>query len=93
MEFLGISFWELLLIGVVVLVVLGPSRLPGIMRTIGAIVRNIRKVGSELTETITREIDADNAKKQPSPPDPAEGRSHKPPAQNQRDDPSTNHEQ
>ena len=56
MEFLGISFWEFLLIMVVIVLVLGPSRIPGIMRTLGTIVRNIRKITSDLTANVAREI-------------------------------------
>ena len=67
MEFLGISFWEVLLIAVVILVVLGPSKIPGVMRTIGTIIRNIRKTTSELTTSISREIDLDNARKAGEP--------------------------
>ncbi len=64
MEFLGISFWEFLLIVVVILVVLGPSRIPGIMRTLGTIVRKIRKITSELTASVAREIALDEARKE-----------------------------
>ncbi len=77
MEFLGISFWEFLLIMVVIVVVLGPSRIPGIMRTLGTIVRNIRKITAELTANVTREIalederqKAEAAKKAESKPPP-----------------------
>jgi sec-independent protein translocase protein TatB len=72
MEFLGISFWEFLLIVVVVIVVLGPSKIPGIMRTLGTIIRNIRRITSELTASVAREIALDDARKEaenrPSPP-------------------------
>ena len=63
MEFLGISFWEFLLILVVIVVVVGPAKIPGIMRTLGTIIRNIRKTTAELTASITREIELDNLKK------------------------------
>jgi sec-independent protein translocase protein TatB len=63
MEFLGISFWEFLLIMVVIILVVGPAKVPGIMRTIGTIVRNIRRTTTELTASITREIELDNLKK------------------------------
>jgi len=63
MEFLGISFWEFLLIMVVIILVVGPAKIPGIMKTIGTIVRNIRRTTTELTASITREIELDNLKK------------------------------
>jgi sec-independent protein translocase protein TatB len=71
MEFLGISFWEFLLIVVVIVVVVGPAKIPGIMRTLGTIIRNIRKTTSELTTSITREIELDNARKAGESPPPA----------------------
>ena len=77
MEFLGISFWEFLLIVVVVLVVLGPSKLPTIMRTLGTIVRNLRRITTELTASVAREMEAENARRdaetRPSPKDEAPG--------------------
>jgi sec-independent protein translocase protein TatB len=39
----GISFWEFILIIVVVLLFLGPERIGPIMRTLGAIMREIQK--------------------------------------------------
>jgi len=67
MEFLGISFWEFLLILVVIVVVVGPAKIPGIMRTIGTIVRNIRKTTAELTASINREIELENLKQAGDP--------------------------
>jgi sec-independent protein translocase protein TatB len=64
MEFLGISFWEFLLIMVVIVVVLGPAKIPGIMRTAGTIVRKFRKITSELQTSIAREIALDSARKE-----------------------------
>ena len=70
MEFMGISIWEFLLIVVVIIVVLGPNKIPGIMRTLGIVVRNIRKITSELTANVAREMQIDDitedAKKRPA---------------------------
>ena len=41
-----IGFWEILLIGVLALVVLGPERLPGAMRSTLKTIRSIRNVAS-----------------------------------------------
>lgn len=65
MEFLGISMWEFLLILVVIVIVLGPARIPGIARNIGNVIRTIRKASSDLTMTLTKEIDLEDTKKTP----------------------------
>jgi sec-independent protein translocase protein TatB len=44
----GISFTELLVILVVALVVLGPQRLPGMLRTVGLWIHKIRTLSSEV---------------------------------------------
>lgn len=62
MEFLGISIWELLVILVVVLIVLGPNRLPGVARNLGKAIRTIKRAGSSFTQAINREME--------SPPEP-----------------------
>ena len=95
MEFLGISFWEFLLILVVIIVVLGPSRIPGIMRNLGNIVRNIRKASSELTTSISREIEADNAERKRTPPPvpPPSGPEKESPPRQPPEQRSTHHEQ
>jgi sec-independent protein translocase protein TatB len=57
MEFFGISIWELLLILVVVLIVLGPNRLPGVARSLGKAIRTIRRASSSFTQAIAREME------------------------------------
>jgi len=54
-----IGFWELALIGVVALLVVGPDRLPGLARTIGLWVGRIRRYVSTVRDDIEREIQAD----------------------------------
>ncbi len=63
MEFLGISMWEFLLILVVIVIVLGPARIPGIARNIGNVIRTIRKASSDLTTTLTKEIELEDIAK------------------------------
>jgi Tat protein translocase TatB subunit len=58
MEFFGISIWELLLILVVVLIVLGPNRLPGVARNLGKAIRAIKRASSSFTEAITKEVES-----------------------------------
>ena len=55
-SFFGIGVFELFLIAVIALVVLGPERLPGAMRTIAGYIRQIRGMGSEFTSQFSEEI-------------------------------------
>ena len=58
-----IGFWELALIGVVALLVVGPDRLPGLARTVGLWVGRIRRYVGTVRDDIEREIQADELKK------------------------------
>lgn len=55
-SFFGIGIFELFLIAVIALVVLGPERLPGAMRTVAGYFRQIREVSSEFTSQFSEEI-------------------------------------
>ncbi len=55
-SFFGIGVFELFLIAVIALVVMGPERLPGAMRTLASYIRQIRNMGSELTSQFSEEI-------------------------------------
>ena len=55
--FSGIGIWEVLLIIVVILIVLGPQRVPEIARKLGQVVRAIRRASTDLTTAVTRELD------------------------------------
>lgn len=44
----GLSFSELVIIGVVTLVAVGPARLPGMLRTLGQWMRKLRKMTTEV---------------------------------------------
>ncbi len=57
MGFLGIGPWEILLILILALIVLGPGKLTSFARTLGKTVRAIRKYSTDLTTTVTRELD------------------------------------
>src|SRR5690606_5617334 len=52
-----VSFTELLLIGVVALVVIGPERLPNVARTAGHLLGRAQRYVSDVTTDIQREID------------------------------------
>lgn len=51
-----IGFWELVLIGVVALLVIGPERLPAVARTVGIWVGRARRFVSTVQEDISQEI-------------------------------------
>jgi sec-independent protein translocase protein TatA len=75
MDFFGIGPWEILLIIVIALIVVGPGRIPEIARTLGKTVRAIRRAGAELTTAVTKELEtAEKAGKQSAPETPRAAR-------------------
>ncbi len=58
-----IGFWELALIGVVALLVIGPERLPRVARTAGLWLGRARRFVSSVKADIDRELAADELKK------------------------------
>lgn len=59
-----IGFGELLLIAVVALVVLGPERLPGAARTLGALLRRARDGWNSVRSEVEREMQTDELRRQ-----------------------------
>lgn len=59
-----IGFSELLLVGVVALVVLGPDRLPGAVRTASLWIGRIKRSFLSLKQEVEREIGADDIRRQ-----------------------------
>ncbi len=59
-----IGFWELALIGLVALLVLGPERLPGAARTAGQWVGRARRTLGQIRADVERELDAADLKEQ-----------------------------
>lgn len=53
----GISFTELMIIGTIALIVIGPERLPKVARTIGHLVGRAQRYVSDVKTDIQREID------------------------------------
>lgn len=51
-----IGFWEIVLIGVVALVVVGPKDLPVLMRTVGTWVSRARAITGEFKDEFNREV-------------------------------------
>lgn len=58
-----VGFSELVLIGVVALVVLGPERLPGAARTVGTILRRARASWASVKAEVEREVTAEELKR------------------------------
>jgi Tat protein translocase TatB subunit len=56
----GIGFWEIMVVLVVVLLVMGPAKIPEVARTLGKGVRAARRAGQELRDA----IDPDEYKRQ-----------------------------
>ncbi len=54
--FFGIGFLELLVIAILALIVLGPERLPGVMREIARYIRQLRRLGSEFSSQFREEL-------------------------------------
>ncbi|MBI2319090.1 MAG: Sec-independent protein translocase subunit TatB [Betaproteobacteria bacterium] len=58
-----IGFSEMLLIGVVALVVIGPERLPKVARTMGHLFARLQRYVNEVKADINREIELDELRK------------------------------
>ena len=53
-----VGFWELTIIGVVALIIVGPERLPGLARTAGLWIGKARRMIADVKRDIDREIKA-----------------------------------
>ena len=58
-----IGFWELALIGVVGLVVIGPERLPGVARTLGSWVGKTRRFINQVKTDVSAELKQEELRK------------------------------
>ena len=86
MGFLGIGSWEILLIIILALIVLGPGKLTDFARTLGKTVRAIRKYSTDLTTAVTRELDV--TREEP----PKEDKQSNPPSATSKDEPKSDPE-
>lgn len=50
------SFWELVVIAVVALLVLGPERLPGAIRSVSGFIRNVKQFGQQMQAELNDEL-------------------------------------
>lgn len=58
-----IGFWELFLVMLVALLVVGPERLPGLMRTLGLWVGRARRTLQNVQDEVRRELAAEDLKR------------------------------
>lgn len=58
-----IGFSELLVIGVVALIVIGPERLPKVARTIGSLIGRLNRYVSQVKQDVERDINLDELRK------------------------------
>ncbi|MGD2082321.1 MAG: Sec-independent protein translocase protein TatB [Chromatiales bacterium] len=58
-----VGFWELVIIGVVALLVIGPERLPGLARTAGKWIARARRFLGSVKSDIERELKADELRR------------------------------
>ena len=57
-----IGFWELTLIGVVAMIVVGPERLPGLARTVGLWLGKARRMLADVKSEVDRELQLEELK-------------------------------
>lgn len=60
----GVGFFELLLIGVVGLIILGPDKLPGALRTAALWIGRFRRSFDNIKRDIEKEVGADDIRRQ-----------------------------
>ena len=65
--FLGIGFWEILLIFIIILALLGPRRLPEIAARIGTLFRRLKRASYDFTSELSREVDGTPRSKDEKP--------------------------
>jgi sec-independent protein translocase protein TatB len=58
-----IGFWEIAIVGVIALLVIGPERLPSVAQQAGMWVGRVRRYVSHVKQDIEREINADEMRK------------------------------
>lgn len=58
-----VGFTELILIGVVSLIVIGPERLPKVARTVGALLGRLQRYVSDVKSDINRELQLEELRK------------------------------
>ena len=55
-SFFGIGIWEILLLFVLVMIFVGPKKLPEIATKLGRMYRNLKRASQDLTSELTKEV-------------------------------------
>lgn len=61
--FLGIGFWEILLVFVIVIALLGPRRLPEVASRMGTLLRRLKAATHDMTSELTKDVAGTPSKK------------------------------
>lgn len=64
----GLGLWEIVIIAVVALLILGPEKLPSTARQVGRLLREVRRATDDLSQTIHEAVHADEKNDSPSSP-------------------------
>ena len=67
MDFFGIGTGEVLLILVVALIIMGPTRVAEVGRTLGKLTRTLKKATFDLTSEVTKELESKEENHPPQP--------------------------
>lgn len=60
--FLGVGFWEILLIFIIIIALLGPRRLPEIAARLGTLIRRVKRASHDLTSELAKEVEGKSDK-------------------------------
>jgi len=66
-SFFGIGIWEILLIFVLIMIFVGPKRLPEIATKLGRMYRNLKRASQDLTSELTKEVNVQSGQKIENP--------------------------
>jgi sec-independent protein translocase protein TatB len=58
----GLSFTHLLLLTVMALIFIGPEQLPGVARTLGRFINELKRASNSLTDEFKRSVDVNDLK-------------------------------
>jgi TatA/E family protein of Tat protein translocase len=72
MDIFGLGPMEIILILIIGLLIFGPEKLPKIGRDLGRAFRTFRKASSDLTNEVTKELEAEKLEKKDEPRQAAE---------------------
>ncbi|MBI2911312.1 MAG: twin-arginine translocase TatA/TatE family subunit [Chloroflexi bacterium] len=73
MDLFGVGPMEAILILMVALIMVGPERLPEMLRTVSRVVTQLRRTANQLTSEVMRDLDDAARERQEPPPSPRLG--------------------